>query len=75
LRGFRRKLVVIGGSASTPQVARSGLQERIFRMWNPKNQGDYFKSRITYEACHSEDVAKFVDHWQGYLRIICDPNP
>jgi hypothetical protein len=46
----------------------------VFWMWHPKNQGDYFKSRITYEAYPTEDeVAAFVTRRSGQLRIIYDP--
>jgi hypothetical protein len=49
---------------------------KIFWMWNPKNRGDYFRSRIIYESYPTEgEVAKFVSRWGGQIRIFYDPDP
>jgi hypothetical protein len=44
------------------------------RYTRPKNHGDYFKSRITYESYPTEDEAGlFASKWSDRLRLFYDP--
>jgi hypothetical protein len=57
-------------------VALQGAAEKrsVFWMWHPKNHGDYFKGRITYESYPDEDaVYTFMRRSRGHGRIIYDP--
>jgi hypothetical protein len=55
-------------------LRQQGNEGRLFWMWNPKNHGDFFKSRITYESYPTEDEAElFASRWSGRLRLFYDP--
>ena len=55
-------------------LRQQGNEGRLFWMWNPKNQGDYFKSKITYESYPTEDEAElFASKWSDRLRLFYDP--
>jgi hypothetical protein len=47
----------------------------IFWMWNPKNHGDYFKSRIIYESYPSsqEVVDELIGQLGLWMRVFYDP--
>jgi hypothetical protein len=60
----------------TLAVQQRGDKASVFWMWNPKNQHDYFKSRITYEGYPTEDeVGEFVSRLQYLAPIVYDPDP
>lgn len=50
-------------------------KRRVFWMWNPKNHGDYFKSRIIYESYPSsqDEVNQMSSRSQLGIRVIYDP--
>lgn len=55
---------------------RDGVNRRgIFWMWHPKNHGDYFKNRITYEAFPETQAAVDAIMIRSYnqAQIIYDP--
>ncbi len=50
-------------------------RRRVLWMWNPKNYGDYFKSRIVYESYPSsqDEVDEILSRLQLGIRVIYDP--
>jgi hypothetical protein len=50
-------------------------KSKIFWMWNPRNYGDYFRSKITYESYPNsqEEVDEIVRRLRLGVRVFYDP--
>jgi len=79
-RGIDDRHIHSPQTAYTYKMVRMATSQRmdkrsIFWMWNPKNQGDYFKSRVIYESYptsqdHVEDI---LNRLRLPLQVYYDP--
>ena len=73
-RGIDDRHIHSPQTAYTYKMVRMATSQRmdkrsIFWMWNPKNQGDYFKSRVIYESYPTSQ-----DHVEEILRRLRLPH-
>jgi len=73
-RGINDRHIHAPQTAYTYKMVRMATSQRldkrnIFWMWNPKNQGDYFKSRVMYESYPTSQ-----DHVEEILRRLPLPH-
>jgi hypothetical protein len=82
-RGIDDRHIHAPQTAYTHKMVRMATSERldkrsVFWMWNPKNQSDYFKSRVIYESYptsqdHVNEIARRMPLLRLPLKVYYDP--